>query len=188
MKITASKVNKANLDIKPNVEPKLISSEKERRSKRPHRKGSKLQKIVVNRQEIISLDKANLPSDAKFKGYKKVIVQDIALTTNNVCFLKEIFYSPSLKKTYLAPNPTGFEGQFGPTLKALALTLYFDSGLSEPKLKDLFEQAGVFISAGQISNLLITHQETFSPGEPGDLKGWFVEQSLAAHRYDSHQA
>src|SRR6476661_3811622 len=43
-------------DIKPNVEPKLISSEKERKSQRPHRKGSKLQKIVVNRQEIVSLD------------------------------------------------------------------------------------------------------------------------------------
>ena len=85
----------------------------------------------------------------------------MALTTNNVCFLKEIYYSPSLKKTYLAPNPCGFEGQFGPTLKALALTLYFDSGLSEPKLKNLFEQAGVTISAGQLSNLLIAHHEPF---------------------------
>src|SRR5438067_2211457 len=136
--------------FRPNVEPKLISSEKERRSPRPHRKGSKLQKIVVDRQEGVSLDKANLPTDVQFKGYKKVIVQDIALTTNNVCFLKELFYSPSLNRTYLAPNPVGFEGQFGPSLKALALTLYFDSGLSEPKLKGLFEQAGVFISAGQI--------------------------------------
>jgi len=148
-------------EIMPNVEPKLISSEKERRSPRPHHKDSKLQKIVVDRQEIVSLDKTNLPTDVQFKGYKKVIVQDIALTTNNVCFLKEIFYSPSLKKTYLAPNPAGFEGQFGPSLKALALTLYFDSGLSEPKLKGLFEQAGVFISTGQISNLLINHQQSF---------------------------
>src|SRR5436305_594500 len=49
--------------IKPNVEPKLISSEKERKSNRPHHKGSKLQKIVVDRQEIVSLDKTNLPSD-----------------------------------------------------------------------------------------------------------------------------
>lgn len=147
--------------IKPDLEPNLISSEKERKAPKLHHKGSKLHKIVVNRQEIISLDKTNLPSDAKFKGYKKVIVQDIALNTNNVCFLKEVFYSPSLNKTYLAPNPTGFEGQFGPTIKALALTLYFDSGLTEPKLKGLFEQAGVFISTGQISNLLITHQQTF---------------------------
>ncbi len=74
-------------------------------------------------------------NDAKFKGYKKVVVQDIALTINNVSFLKEVYYSPSLKKTFLAPNMSGFEGQFGPGLKALGLTLYFDSGLSEPKLK-----------------------------------------------------
>jgi regulator of replication initiation timing len=38
--------------IKPDVEPKLISSEKERKSQQPHRKGSKLQKIVVNRHHL----------------------------------------------------------------------------------------------------------------------------------------
>ena len=43
-------------EIMPNVEPKLISSEKERRSPRPHHKDSKLQKLVVDRQEIVILD------------------------------------------------------------------------------------------------------------------------------------
>ena len=57
--------------IRPNVEPILISSEKERRSQRPHRKGSKLQKIVVKRQEIVSLDKANLPSDQNSRATRE---------------------------------------------------------------------------------------------------------------------
>src|SRR5690242_1266395 len=63
--------------VKPNVKPKLISSEKERRFKRVRRKAVKLHKIVVNREEIVSLDKTTLPPDAQFKGYKKVVVQDI---------------------------------------------------------------------------------------------------------------
>lgn len=155
------KGEQAKPKIKPNLEPKLICSEKERKTKKARRKSSKLQQIVVGREEIVRLDKTILPPDAKFKGYRKVIVQDIALTTDNVRFLKEVYYSPSLKKTYFAPNPPGYEGQFGPTLKALGLTLYFDSGLSEPKLRNLFEQAGVSISAGQLSNLLITGHEPF---------------------------
>lgn len=149
--------------ILPDILPKAISSEKERQTKKPPRKskGAKKHKLVVSREEVIRLDRAKLPTDAVFKGYKKVIVQDVSLTTNNVCFLKELFYSPSLKKSYLAPNPPGYEGQFGPSLKALALTLYYDSGLSEPKLKGLLEQAGLFISSGQISNLLISHKASF---------------------------
>jgi len=56
--------------IKPNLKPKLISSEKEPKSKRTRRKASKLHKIVVNRQEKVSLDKTTLPPHAHFKGYK----------------------------------------------------------------------------------------------------------------------
>ena len=63
--------------IKPIIESKLISSEKERKAKKAHRKSSKLQKIVINREEVVRLDKTTLPLDAKFKGYKKVVVQDM---------------------------------------------------------------------------------------------------------------
>jgi hypothetical protein len=150
--------------IKPTLTPKLLSSELERKVKKSWRKAAKLPTISINREEILKIDPATLPADAKFKGYKKVVVQDIALTTNNVCFLKEVYYSPSQHKTYLPTNPPGYDGQFGPTLKALALTLYFDSGLSEPKLKSLFSQAGISISSGQLSKLVagehaLFHQE-----------------------------
>jgi Transposase IS66 family len=78
-----------------------------------------------------------------------------------VRLLKAKYYSPSEHRTYVAPPPPGYEGQFGPSLKALVLTLYFDSGMSEPIIRSLLTQAGVQISTGQISNLLIADQERF---------------------------
>ncbi len=53
-----------------------------------------------------------LPEDAEFKGYAEVIVQDIVLKTDNVLFRKQKFYSPQTGKTYLAPLPVGYEGEF----------------------------------------------------------------------------
>jgi hypothetical protein len=61
----------------------------------------------------------------------------------------------------LAQVPAGYEGQFGPGVKALALSFYYGGGLSEPKLLEMFQQAGLVISAGQISNLLIEPKPVF---------------------------
>jgi hypothetical protein len=79
----------------------------------------------------------------------------------NVCFHKEKYWAYSTGKTYLAKLPLGYEGQFGPGLKALTLTLYFGGGMSEAKIRDLYENVGVQISAGEVSNLLIKGQEQF---------------------------
>jgi hypothetical protein len=41
------------------------------------------------------------------------------------------------------------------------LALYFGTGTSEPKIQEFFENVGIHISAGEISNLLIKKQESF---------------------------
>jgi len=58
--------------------------------------------------------------------------------TDNVLFHKEKHYSPSEGKTYLAPLPVGYDGQFGPSLKALTTVLYFGANVSEPKIIELY--------------------------------------------------
>jgi hypothetical protein len=107
------------------------------------------------------VDPSVLPRDAKFKGYKDVVVQDISLRTDNVRFYKKKYYSASTRKTYLAELPRGYEGQFGPGIKALTLAFYYGIGTSEPKILEFFENVGIHISAGEISNLLIKKQENF---------------------------
>ena len=135
------------------------SSEEERRVSKTWHKRAKRAKIVIDREEKLSVDKSSLPADAQFKGYEETVVQDIRLTTDNVRFIKEKYYSPSQQRTYLAPMPAGYVGEFGPGVRSLVLTLYYASGMTEPKIQEFLEYVGTSISSGQISNLLIKDKE-----------------------------
>ena len=137
------------------------SSEQERHQARPHRKSSKLNKIEVNREEKLLVDRSQLPPDAEFKGYAPVLIQDIQLQTDNVRFLKEKFYSPSQQKSYLAELPVGYEGEFGPGIRSLVITLYYGSEMTEPKIVEFLQNVGIFISEGQVSNLLIKKNDSW---------------------------
>ena len=65
------------------------SSEAERRQPQAWRKGSKLAKIQIDREEVLTVDPAHLPADAEFKGYEDTVVQDIVIRTDNVLYHKE---------------------------------------------------------------------------------------------------
>ena len=135
------------------------SSERERYRPTPRQPRGKVAEIVIHRTEDLAVDRALLPPDAQFKGYDEVTIQDIVFRTDNVRFRKEKWYSPAQGKTYLAPLPPGYDGQFGPGLVALVLVLYFASHVSEPKILELLRSIGVQISDGQVSNLLIKDQD-----------------------------
>jgi len=150
--------------IKPNTSkapPVDHSSEKERRKPRQRHKSRKKAAIEINREQVVEVDRASLPADAEFKGYEDVVVQDLLLKTDNVCFHKQKYYAPSTRQTYLAQLPQGYGGQYGPGVKALTLALYFGMGASEPKILEFFENVGIQISGGELSNLLIKDQAGF---------------------------
>ena len=153
---------------KPNIKPGRkgkptgnISSEQERHQAKPHRKSSKLNKIEVNREKKLLIERRQLPPDAQFKGYEPVVIQDIQLQTDNVRFLKEKFYSPSQQRSYLAELPVGYKGEFGPGVRSLIITLYYGSEMTEPKIVEFLQDVGVLISEGQVSNLLIKKNESW---------------------------
>lgn len=145
-------------EIKGNKVAAKHSSEKERQQAKPWQKSSKQAKLQIDREEILKLERSLLPADAEFKGYESVIVQDISIQSNTVRFLKERYYSASQQKSYLAELPAGYQGQFGPGVRALLLSCYFAYGMTEPKISEFMRQFGLCISAGQISNLLIQEQ------------------------------
>ena len=64
------------------------SSEKERRKPRQRHKKSKQAEIQIDREEVLEVPREDLPADAEFKGYERVVVQDIVIKTDNVCFHK----------------------------------------------------------------------------------------------------
>jgi len=148
--------------IRPRTNPsKNCSSENERKEPKERNKTTKKDRIQTHERRICHVDKAFLPKDVQFKGYEEVIVQDIKFEAHNTLFLKEKYYSPSLKKTYLAPLPPGYEGEFGPAIKSLAIKLAFDTNVTQPRILDLFGDADISISAGQLSNFLIKGHDAF---------------------------
>jgi len=152
--------------IKSNKKPAATtptnhSSERERRQPKARHKASKVDKIKVDREEVLRVDPAQLPADAQPKGYEEVTVQDVIIKTDNVLFHKEKYYSPSENKIYLAALPAGYAGQFGPGLKALTIVLYYGLDTSEPKIVEFFDHVGILISKGEVSNLLIKDQDDF---------------------------
>ncbi len=88
-------------------------------------------------------------------------MQDVLIKTDTVRFKKEKYYAASTGKTYLGALPTGYQGQFGPGVKALVLVQYYGQGVSEPKIHEFLKQAGIEISTGQVSNMVIHNQEQF---------------------------
>jgi hypothetical protein len=149
-------------DIKPNKPPPSDhSSEPERRQPTERVKRGKRVTITINREDVARLDPACLPPDAEFKGYEDVVVQDLVIRTDNVLFHKEVFYSPSQHKSYRAPLPRGYRGEFGPGVRTLALVLYFGCLMSEAKIRELLVNVGIQIAEGTVSNLLIKDQEAF---------------------------
>ena len=137
------------------------SSEKERKKPKKRKKRSKKDRIKTHDSRICYVDKSLLPKDAQFKGYDRVVVQDIKFEAHNTLFLKEKYYSPSLNKSYLAPLPPGYKGEFGPGLKALSLKLNVDTNVTQPRILDLLHDANTMISAGQLSNFLIKDHDAF---------------------------
>jgi hypothetical protein len=125
------------------------------------RKDSKNAKLVIDRVETLKLDKAELPSDAVFKGYEEVVVQDVKFEATTILFRRVKYYSAEQSMSYTAPLPTGYEGQFGPGVRAWVLQLYYAANLSEPKLLEFLHTVGLKVSAGQLSNWLIHDQEIF---------------------------
>jgi hypothetical protein len=152
----------ARKNREPHPKSQDVSSETERGKGRERQKRSKLDRVVIDRNPPpLEVDPAILPPDAVFKGYEKVVVQDIKVVSDNALFRKAKWYSPSTRKTYLADLPSGFTGQFGPNIKALSLALTYNCNVTEKNLLDFWHGAGVEISAGTLSAILTKGHEAF---------------------------
>jgi len=60
------------------------------------------------------------------------VVQDIKLTTDNVLFRKQKYYSPQ-RENLLSGTTRWLRGEFGPGIKALVISLYYGSNMTQSK-------------------------------------------------------
>lgn len=137
------------------------SSEEERKNSDKDKKPRGNRAIKITRTQKCTLDKSTLPDDVIFKGYARVVVQDLKISPDNIEFQKEIYYSPSLGQTFTAPNPPGYEGEYGPTIKALILDMANGMKATESAIHHFLSTQGVDISSATISRLLTQNVEPF---------------------------
>lgn len=165
------------------------SSEKDRKrrseQKKPRKpKVKKKTTVKIDRRVVIEFDKNGLPPDAMFKGYETRVVQDIKITTDNVEFKLPTYYSPSLKKTFIAPLPMDYQGEFGVSLRSLVVTLYRDSGMTQPAIKRFLTTFGISIAASTISLMLTEGHEIFHE-EKEDIIDAGLKASVYQHIDDT---
>ena len=150
---------------RPDNKGKDHSSEKERKerqSKKTKKKRTPKQNTVkADRTVVCTIDKNKLPQDAINKGHTSVIIQDLKVNTDNVQFERETYYSPSLKKTFMADLPAGYDGEFGPGIKTLVLSLYHNSNMTQPGILDFLQTTGVVISAATVSRIITEDHDVF---------------------------
>jgi hypothetical protein len=114
--------------------------------------------------EIDKLEKVKVPeveADWEFKGYKRVIIQELKIERENTLYLLEAWRTPEGKYIY-AQLPECLQGSdFGPMLKSYILYQYNNCHVTQPLLLEQLWEFGVDISSGQLSRLLTENQEAF---------------------------
>lgn len=168
---------------KPRVLPKRpakrdLASERERRE-HPTAwcKRAKVAALPVDREEVCRLDPATLPPGARLKDYVRVTVQDLVLRADTVRFVRERWVAAGTGRTYTAPLPPGYEGEFGPHLKALAVYLHYGANVSQAQVRQLYTSLGVRVSAGYLARLFARQ-----PGFAAEAQA-IGQAGLASGRY-----
>ena len=153
---------RAQKDPDSNVNHSSENDRKKRGGKPPRKpKIKKSHMVKIDRRVDREIDRSLLPVDAVFKGCEKRIFQDIKIGTDNVEFSLPVYYSPSLSKTFMVPLPPGYHGEFGPGIRALIITLYRDSGMTQPAIARFFKIFNIYISGSTISNMITEDHDVF---------------------------
>ena len=124
------------------------------------------ERIQIDRTQVVPLARSQLPPDFQSAGYREVVIQNLQVRTDNVCYRLERGSAASTGRFYEASLPPALQGEsFGPELQAFVLTLYFELRVPEEKIWELLNAQGIVISAGQISNILIKKHRTLFGAE-----------------------
>lgn len=116
--------------------------------------------IVIDEERTLPTPPPGLPADAEFKGYGEGrTVQDLVIKKHAIRFYVGSWYSPSERKTYYAELPAGVRDSCGSQLLAYVLTCHNVLGATHSRLHEHLLDLGFVISAGTLSNLLVTGHE-----------------------------
>jgi len=119
-------------------------------------KAPRAERISIDRDEIVPLERSQVPPDFKSTGYRDVMIQNLRCERDSVRYRLERGFSAGSEQFYEARLPAALQGQsFGPDLQAFVHMLYFELRVPEEKILTRLQALDIVISAGEISNILI---------------------------------
>lgn len=162
-----------------------ISSEDERKEDKDPKTKRTNAEIKLTRTEKLFLNKNDLPFDAEFKGYQSYTIQNIIFAADNVLFEREVYYSPSNNRSYVADLPIGWNnGGYGDALRAFVISQHHEYKMSQPEIHKMLTHAGILISRSSISRMLLDNLDIFHE-EKSDLVFTGLMASIYAHIDDT---
>lgn len=114
-------------------------------------RGSKRTRLTIDADCV--LKPANVPGDARFKGYEDYVVQDLEVRTRTIRYRRERWELPD-GTTLTAELPAGRRGHYGGDLQRLVLSLYHGGQMTIPRITRQLNDFGVDIEERQVRRLL----------------------------------
>lgn len=148
--------------------------------KKKHTKSSKKDKLEIDEEVEVDVDKSELPKDAKCVGHRDVVIQEIVLKRRNIRFKLKRYYSKSLGKTFEGEVPEAFKGrEFGPQLISFIMYQYYKNRVTHNKIEKMLFDLGTYVSAGTISSILNDLDCEFNEDLLSAEKASFKKTSIA---------
>ncbi|MCP4475089.1 MAG: transposase [Gammaproteobacteria bacterium] len=127
--------------------------------KKPAKKRKKTASLKIDEERVIQ--PKNIPEDARFKGYRDIIVQDIVIRPHNTRY-RLAQYETADGKNLSGKLPAEIrDGHWGNTLHSFILYQYHHQHVTQPLLLEQLHDMGVEISSGKLSDLLTEGLDSF---------------------------
>jgi hypothetical protein len=142
---------------KPKIKPSEMDNgnftddnKKPRKRRGPNR--AKTEKLRVD--ETVEVQPDDIPANAVFKGFRKVIIQDIVIKSFNTCYKLAQYKMPDGR--YLSGQlPEHLKGShFGGDLISFIRHQHHHQLVTQPLILDFLHELGVEISAGQVNKFI----------------------------------
>ncbi|MEI7895185.1 MAG: hypothetical protein WCI05_18965 [Myxococcales bacterium] len=124
--------------------------------------------FVADETILRDVPAGELPADATPNGFVDRHFYGVSIVRRNVLIRLHEYISPTQGRI-VAKLPEGWSGEFTPDAHVTINTLSI-GGMTEPKIKELFDDHGVTICAGQINYVLLATADMLR------------EEQVAAHR------
>ncbi|UOA09881.1 hypothetical protein [Methylobacter sp. S3L5C] len=173
--------------IKPKIKPSKMDddpakgkdengndSDKSKKNKGPKR--SKTEHLKID--ATIDTQPDNIPEGSIFKGYRKVVIQDIKFETFNTCY--RLAEYQTLDGSYVSGQlPEDLNGcHFGNNLISFILYQYHHQHVTQPLLLKQLLDLGIDISSGRLSQFITVDFDLFQ-----DEKDQLLQAGLSVSQY-----